>query len=98
MNQCRNGCGIEIQFDPTKKSASGKMIPLEYDGNPHKCPNSKYYSKPTKVSYGFEFSAKNGFATVGDFIVWRNHFCKCGIYNGPLVTGSGFVTVQHIKP
>jgi hypothetical protein len=42
---CRNGCGVEIHFDPTKVSKNGKIIPLEYDGNPHRCPNFTYSKK-----------------------------------------------------
>ena len=33
---CRNGCGTNLNFDESCKSDSGKMIPLEDDGSPHK--------------------------------------------------------------
>jgi hypothetical protein len=42
MVQCYRGCGTEIKFDKAVRSQSGKMIPLELDGNRHQCPNSQY--------------------------------------------------------
>lgn len=43
---CRNGCGKDIYFDDTKKSQSGKPIPLEAGtGQPHNCPRSPYNMK-----------------------------------------------------
>jgi hypothetical protein len=43
VTMCRNNCGTRIRFDPMHKSASGKMIPLEYaTGQDHQCPNSTY--------------------------------------------------------
>jgi len=43
LSYCRNGCGVQIKFDPYRKSQSGKMIPLEaHSGEPHQCPKSQY--------------------------------------------------------
>lgn len=34
---------MQIRFDPSRKSPSGKLIPLESEtGQPHQCPNSDY--------------------------------------------------------
>lgn len=42
-DHCRKGCGIRLKFDPSIKSNSGKMIPLELEtGLRHNCPNSNY--------------------------------------------------------
>ena len=39
-------CGEEIYFDPDKKSANDKFIPLDAITNePHNCQNSDYRSK-----------------------------------------------------
>jgi hypothetical protein len=46
VNYCRNGCGVQLKFDPYRKSPSGKMIPLEaHTGEPHQCPKSQYALK-----------------------------------------------------
>jgi len=45
---CRNGCGTNLNFDGSCKSDSGKMIPLEDDGNPHNCPNRHRYGPGTE--------------------------------------------------
>ena len=39
---CYRGCGVEIKFDKNQRSQSGKMIPLEMNGEPHQCPKNKY--------------------------------------------------------
>ena len=41
-----NKCGKEIIFDKTRKSASGKYIPIDKDTNElHNCPNCTYSKK-----------------------------------------------------
>jgi hypothetical protein len=39
-------CSQKIQFDPTRKSKGGKLIPLNEDGSPHDCPMN--YFKPNR--------------------------------------------------
>jgi hypothetical protein len=39
---CFRGCGTAIKFDKSRVSQSGKMIPLEMNGEPHQCPHNKY--------------------------------------------------------
>ena len=85
---CRS-CGIEIHFDPTKKSKSGKFIPLEFNGAPHQCPNSKYVKPQKAWKYGFDFSEEEGFIRMGNFILHKWDFCKCGLYKGLLPTENG---------
>jgi hypothetical protein len=41
-------CGTELTWDDSVKSASGKKIPLEMDGNPHRCPNRLSYDSAHK--------------------------------------------------
>lgn len=41
MVNCR-GCGRPIKFDNAVKSASGKAIPLEMNGDKHNCPANPY--------------------------------------------------------
>lgn len=38
--KCRFNCGAAIHFDKKIVSGSGKLIPLEFDGNKHNCPNN----------------------------------------------------------
>jgi len=40
---CLHGCNTEIHFDQKEKSASGKLIPLEVDGQHHQCPNKEQF-------------------------------------------------------
>ena len=43
MTECQYGCGKELTWDKSRKSDSGKMIPIEKATNePHNCPNSPY--------------------------------------------------------
>ena len=43
MTLCRNGCGKELTWDKSRKSESGKMIPIEKATNePHQCPKSTF--------------------------------------------------------
>ena len=43
MTECQYGCGKELIWDKSRKSDSGKMIPIEQATNePHNCPNSPY--------------------------------------------------------
>ena len=43
MTQCQYGCGKELTWDKSRKSESGKMIPIEKATNePHQCPKSTY--------------------------------------------------------
>jgi hypothetical protein len=51
MSRCY-GCGTELTWDDTVKSASGKKIPLETDGSPHRCPNRPAYNSVHKVEEG----------------------------------------------
>ena len=53
MTQCRNGCGKELTWDKTRKSDSGKMIPIEKATNePHQCPKSTYNMAEMAESVG----------------------------------------------
>lgn len=46
MTECQYGCGKELVWDKSRKSDSGKMIPIEKATNePHNCPNSPYNKK-----------------------------------------------------
>jgi hypothetical protein len=38
---CKFGCGISIRFDPAVVS-NQRMIPLNLDNTPHRCPNRMY--------------------------------------------------------
>lgn len=49
---CMRGCGQWIHFDPSQKSQSGKMIPLNKDGSPHNCPNNQYFKDVQSGSTG----------------------------------------------
>lgn len=40
--KCRFNCGTVIHFDKKIVSESGKLIPLETDGNKHNCPNNPW--------------------------------------------------------
>lgn len=43
MTVCQYGCGKELTWDKSRRSDSGKQIPLELATNePHNCPNSPY--------------------------------------------------------
>lgn len=42
---CNGGCGASIKFDETRKSKSGKFIPLNLDGSFHICPNKQGATK-----------------------------------------------------
>ena len=43
MTECQYGCGKELTWDKSRRSDSGKQIPLEKATNePHNCPNSPY--------------------------------------------------------
>ena len=43
MTECQYGCGKDLVFDKSRRSDSGKMIPIEKSTNePHNCPNSPY--------------------------------------------------------
>lgn len=76
---CFRNCGIEIFFDAAKVTKNGKKIPMELDGTPHRCPLSTWKKKSTGP--GVEFSEKNGFITIGHFILEKKDFCNyCGIY------------------
>ena len=51
MTLCRNGCGKELTWDKSRKSESGKMIPIEKATNePHNCPKSPYNQKQSQDS------------------------------------------------
>lgn len=59
---CRN-CSAVIGFHPSRKSASGALIPLEpADGSRHLCPNSDYQRRldkaqePSKEEVGAYFN------------------------------------------
>lgn len=46
MTECQYGCGKELIWDKSRKSDSGKMIPIEKATNePHNCPMSPYNKK-----------------------------------------------------
>ena len=46
MTECQYGCGKELIWDKSRRSDSGKMIPIEKATNePHNCPNSPYNKK-----------------------------------------------------
>lgn len=42
MPLCSRNCGTMLKFDNAVRSQSGKMIPLEMNGERHQCPNSEY--------------------------------------------------------
>ena len=43
MTECQYGCGKDLTWDKSRRSDSGKMIPIEKATNePHNCPNSPY--------------------------------------------------------
>ena len=43
MTECQYGCGKDLTWDKSRRSDSGKQIPLELATNePHNCPNSPY--------------------------------------------------------
>jgi len=43
MTECQFGCGKDLTWDKSRRSDSGKMIPIEKSTNePHNCPNSPY--------------------------------------------------------
>jgi hypothetical protein len=43
MTECQYGCGKELTWDKSRRSDSGKMIPIDTATNePHNCPNSPY--------------------------------------------------------
>ena len=51
MTQCQYGCGKELTWDKSRKSESGKMIPIEKATNePHNCPKSPYNQKQSQDS------------------------------------------------
>ena len=51
MTQCQYGCGKELTWDKSRKSESGKMIPIEKATNePHNCPKSPYNQKQNQDS------------------------------------------------
>lgn len=85
---CRN-CGCIIRFDGNITSKSGKLIPLEYDGKPHKCPNNPF-NKKKEFKYGMDFNKENGFEKFGNFILPTIDFCiHCKLYKGLLTTSNG---------
>ena len=46
MTECQYGCGKELIWDKSRRSDSGKMIPIEKATNePHNCPYSPYAKK-----------------------------------------------------
>lgn len=96
---CFRNCGIEIQFDNTKVSRSGKKIPLEMDGTPHKCPMSDYGRKKSRhAALGVTFDEDNGFTPIGQFIISNDDYCKyCGLYTGPLVYSSGNMISREVQ-
>ena len=43
MTEWQFGCGKDLTWDKSRRSDSGKMIPIEKSTNePHNCPNSPY--------------------------------------------------------
>ena len=53
MTQCQYGCGKELTWDKSRKSESGKMIPIEKATNePHNCPKSPYNKKQAQDGNG----------------------------------------------
>lgn len=51
MSRCYH-CGNELTWDDAIRSASGKKIPLETDGTPHRCPNRPAYDSVHKIDEG----------------------------------------------
>lgn len=98
---CFRNCGTEIYFDDTKVTKNGKKIPLEMDGSPHRCPMSTY-KKPTKAKVGFDYNKKNGYITVGHFLLEKKDFCQyCGLYllDNPYYARGGFITTdEYVAP
>jgi glutaredoxin len=47
VSKCRQ-CGVQLVWDDKVKSAGGKMIPLEKNGNKHQCPFSKFAKSTAK--------------------------------------------------
>ena len=53
MTLCRNGCGKELTWDKSRKSESGKMIPIEKATNePHQCPKSTFNQEQAQGNNG----------------------------------------------
>jgi hypothetical protein len=44
---CQYDCDTQIKFDNSKVSVSGKRIPLELNGTPHRCANNPYNQSTT---------------------------------------------------
>ena len=62
MTECQYGCGKELTWDKSRKSDSGKMIPIEKVTNePHNCPNSPY-NKKMKDQDGGGYQQNQGYA------------------------------------
>ena len=91
---CNNNCGVEIHFDPSVLSKTGKCIPLEGDNRPHNCPNNPYRKKQHHDYLGVAFDELNGFLKFGNFILAKHDFCKCGIYKGLLHTDGGEMVIE----
>ena len=71
---CFRNCGTEIMFDEAKVSKkSGKKIPLELDGTPHRCPNSTYKRKESNTGF-LELTERTGFKQYGNFIVRASEY------------------------
>ena len=51
-----NGCGKPIKFDGEVRSRSGKMIPLEPNGEYHKCPAYVNKFEQNRQQYGQGYS------------------------------------------
>lgn len=51
MYRCYH-CGNELTWDDAIRSASGKKIPLEAEGSPHRCPNRPAYDSVHKIEEG----------------------------------------------
>jgi hypothetical protein len=41
--QCRYGCGTELHVNPTIKTKTGKLIPVQENELPHDCHLSPYF-------------------------------------------------------
>lgn len=95
---CNNNCGVELHFDSSFLSKSGKMIPLEGDNRPHNCPNNPYRKRSTHTANGISFDEINGFLRFGNFILRKNDFCeKCRIYKGLLSIENGGMLIAYSK-
>jgi hypothetical protein len=47
--QCRYGCGTRLHINPTIKTKTGKLIPVQENEIPHNCHLSPYFRRNGRV-------------------------------------------------